>query len=298
MGKKALVTGASGFLGSHTANALTRAGYEVTLFNLHPSEYKLPEQKEIIGDILDKEAIKDAAKGMDYVYHFAGMADIEETNSKPYETCESNVLGTINVLEAAKQAKAKRFVFASTVYVYSNTGGFYRASKQACENFIELYQEQYGLPYTILRYGSLYGRRSGPTNGIYKLIKSAIENDEITYHGDPDAMREYIHVADAAKLSIDILDKKYENRHVVLTGNERMRVSDLMRMVAEMLPHKPKLKFGEQNLEAHYVMTPYNYSPKLGLKLIGTDHIDLGQGLLDCISEFHEKSDDTKRKVS
>jgi UDP-glucose 4-epimerase len=297
MGKKVLVTGASGFLGSHTANALSRAGYEVVLFDLASSPYKLPEQTEIIGDIQDTQALQKAAKDCTYLYHFAGIADIEETKSKPYETCQSNILGTINALEAAKDAGAERFVFASTVYVYSNSGGFYRVSKQACENFIEQYQEQYNLPYTILRYGSLYGRRAGETNGIFKLIKSALENDVITYNGDPESMREYIHVADAAKLSVDILNEKYENKHVVLTGNERMRVADLMRMIAEMLPGNPALKFGEKSLESHYVMTPYNYSPKLGIKLVGTEHIDLGQGLLDCIAEFHEQ-EETRKKAS
>ncbi len=293
---KVLLTGGSGFLGSHTANALTRAGYKVRIFDREESPYKLPEQEMVIGDITDRAALEKALKGCDYVYHLAGIADIGDAGKDPYRTAEVNILGTLGVLEAARNAGIKRFIFASTVYVYSNSGGFYRASKQACEGFIELYQEQFNLPYTILRYGSLYGRRAGPENGIYKLIKSALENGEITYNGDPDAMREYIHVADAAKLSVDILDEKYANRHVVLTGNERLRVADLMRMIAEMLPNKPNLKFGEQNLQGHYVMTPYNYSPKLGLKLAGNDHIDLGQGLLDCIAEFHENAEQQKQK--
>lgn len=296
MSKKVLITGGSGFLGSHTANALTRAGYEVAIFDQSPSPYRMPEQEMIIGDIADTAALVNALKGRDYLYHFAGIADIEEADAKPAEAAQFNVMGTINALESAKEAKIKRFVFSSTVYVYSNAGGFYRASKQACENFIELYQEKFGLDYTILRYGSLYGRRCGPKNGIYNLIRSAIENNEIVYNGDPDSMREYIHVADAARLSVDILDKKYANRHIVLTGNERMRVSDLMRMISEMLPNKPAVKFGKKTLQAHYVMTPYNYSPKLGLKLTGNDHIDLGQGLLDCIAEFQE--DAVEKKAS
>ncbi len=294
--EKVLITGGSGFLGSHTANALTRAGYEVRIFDRAESPYKLPEQEMIIGDITDRAALEKAMDGCSYVYHLAGIADIAEAGSDPARTCEVNVQGTIGVLDAAKTAGVKRFIFASTVYVYSNSGGFYRASKQACEAFIELYQEHFNLPYTILRYGSLYGRRAGPENGIYKIIKSAIENGEITYNGDPDAMREYIHVADAAKLSVEILEEKYKNRHVVLTGNERLRVADLMRMVAEMLPEKPALKFGEKNLQGHYVMTPYNYSPKLGLKLVSNDHIDLGQGLLDCIAAYYEDQPEAKRK--
>ncbi len=285
----ALVTGGSGFLGSHTANALSRSGYNVRVFDIEKSPFLLDGQEMVTGDVTDPDALKKAAKGCDAIYHFAGIADIEAANKRPRDTAQYNILGTLGALEAAKEAGVKRFVFASTVYVYSDSGGFYRASKQACENFIEEYQRAYGLPYTILRYGSLYGRRAGANNGIYRLIKSAIESGEITYNGDPDAMREYIHVADAARLSVDILDDKFANRHIVLTGQERMKVADLMRMVAEMLPNKPELKFGEKTLEAHYVMTPYNYSPRLGHKLTINDHIDLGQGLLDCIADIHDE---------
>ncbi len=291
--QKVLIIGGSGFLGSHTANALSRAGYAVRIFDHAESRYLQPGQEMVVGDITDSNALSAATNGCEYVYHFAGIADIEEANENPIETCRSNILGTCYALEASVKNQVKRFVFASTVYVYSDSGGFYRVSKQACEGFIESYQKRYGLPYTILRYGSLYGRRAGPTNGIYRLIRAAIETGEITYKGSREAVREYIHVADAARLSAEILDKQYENRHFVLTGQERLRVADIMRMIAEMLPNKPRLNFNEENRDsAHYIMTPYAYSPKIGHKLTSNDHIDLGQGLLDCIADMHREIED------
>jgi UDP-glucose 4-epimerase len=90
---------------------------------------------------------------------------------------------------------SKRFVFASTVYVYSESGSFYRASKQAAERFVEAYYERYGLPFSVLRYGSLYGRRADQRNGIYRLLKQALEQRTIAYEGSAEAMREYIHVS-------------------------------------------------------------------------------------------------------
>jgi len=281
-----LVTGGGGFIGSHTADALSADGYTVRIFDCNASPYLTAGQEMITGDVTDQDALMKAAKGCDYIYHFAGIADIEEAEAKPIDTCRVNIQGTLHALEAARKNGVKRFVFASTVYVYSERGGFYRVSKQACENYVAMYQQTYNLPYTIVRYGSLYGRRAGPTNGIYKLVQSAIDTGEITYNGDPEAMREYIHVHDAAKLSVDILDKQYENRHIILTGNERMRISDLMRMIAEMLPHKPKVKFGAKTLAGHYAMTPYTYNPQLGHKLVSNDYIDLGQGILDFIDEL------------
>ncbi len=287
-----LVTGGSGFLGSHVADALSAAGYRVRIFDVSQSQYLSGDQEMIIGDITDLDCVIDAAKGCDYIYHLAGIADIEYSKEHPIDTQRINIGGTLNVLEAARVNKVKRFVFSSTVYVYSDRGSFYRVSKQACENYIETYQSVYGLPFTILRYGSLYGRRAGETNGIYRLIKSAIESGQIVYYGDENAMREYIHISDAAKLSVDILGAEYENQHVILTGNERMKVVDIMRMIAEMLPNKPKLQFGEEVMAGHYVMTPYTYNPKIGQKLISAHHVDLGQGLLDCIAEMHENKRD------
>ncbi len=287
--KTALLTGGSGFLGSYVADALSEAGYAVRIFDRVPSNYLTSDQEMIVGDVTDTQAVIDAAQGCDYIYHLAGIADIEEAKERPVDTGLVNIGGTINALEAARVHDVERFVFASTVYVYSDRGGFYRVSKQACENYIETYKMLHNIPFTILRYGSLYGRRAGSTNGIYKLIKSAIDTGKIVYYGDENAMREYIHIADAAKLSVDILDKQYENTHVVLTGNERMKVIDVMRMIAEMLPNKPKLSFGEEAMAGHYVMTPYTYNPKLGKKLVSSDHIELGQGILDCIAEIYEQ---------
>lgn len=273
-------------MGRYTAEALTEAGYKVRLFDQEPSPHLSADQEIVIGDITDLEAVKDAVKGCDYIYHLAGIADIEEARTKPLDVAHINIIGTTNALEAAREHGIKRFVFASTVYVYSDRGSFYRVSKQACENMIETYADVFDVPYTILRYGSLYGRNAGPTNGIFKLIKTGIEKGEIVYNGDENAMREYIHISDAARLSVDILDDQYKNAHMILTGNERMKIIDIMRMISEMLPNKPEVKFGNEKMAGHYVMTPYVYSPKLGKKLVSNNHVELGQGILDCIAEI------------
>ncbi|HNW93643.1 MAG TPA: NAD(P)-dependent oxidoreductase, partial [bacterium] len=155
---KITVCGGSGFLGSHVADALTRAGHTVTVFDKTASPYLQPGQQMIQGDILDGAALAAAVRGADAVYHLAALADIAENN--PQAIAEANVIGTINLLEACRVAGVRRFIFASSVYVYSDKGSFYRCSKQAAELFIEEYRQRYGLRYTILRYGSLYGPRA------------------------------------------------------------------------------------------------------------------------------------------
>lgn len=287
---KVVVFGGSGFVGSHVADALTAAGYRTVIFDQKRSQYLSSDQEMIVGDIMDLPSVIAAAKGARYVYNFAGLADLDEAKDKPVDSARLNVLGNVHTLEAAYRAKAKRFVYASTVYVYSDTGAFYRASKQSSEHFVESYHERCGLDYTILRYGSLYGRRSGERNGIYLLLRQAIEKNSITYEGNGEALRDYIHVADAARLSVQILMDEYANRHIVLAGQERWKVRDLMKMIAEMVGqrgNKVRLKFGDSSVDGHYTMTPYAFSPRLGHKLVSSEFVDLGQGLLDCLDEIY-----------
>lgn len=284
---RVLVLGGSGFIGAYVADRLTQEGYQVAIYDLSKSPHLLANQEMIIGDILDEAALQQAAQGCDYIYNFAGLADLNDARNRPIDSVKLNVLGTVNALEAARLAKVKRFIQASTVYVYSHAGSFYRASKQSAEQYIEAYHERYSLDYTILRYGSLYGRRADSRNGIYRLLKQALEENKITYSGSQSSVREYIHVKDAAKMSVRILDETYKNKHCILTGSEKMQISGLLKMIAEMLPGEIQLEYQDKEIEGHYETTPYAFQPKLGYKLIDTNYVDLGQGLLDCIAELH-----------
>jgi len=285
--KKAVVVGGSGFIGSHVADCLTDSGYQVTIYDKTESQWLREQQEMVVGDIQDREKINKAIAGAEAVYNFAALADLNQALKQPAETVNINILGNINVLEACHAYKVKRFVYASTVYVHSREGGFYRCSKQASEAYVEEYQRVYGLNYTILRYGSLYGSRSDNSNGLYRVVKSAVNEGIVRYVGDINSMREYIHVDDAAKASVDILDNKFENENIVLTGQEPMKVLEMLKILAEILGiSEDKIEFVEGNYEGHYVRTPYAYQPKLGKKYIPPVHVDLGQGLLQVIDEI------------
>jgi len=284
-----LVTGGSGFLGSHVADALTEAGHEVSIFDVRPSPYLSEGQNMIIGDILDQSALERTVDGFDVVYHFAGIADIDECTCKPVDAVKYNILGTVNLLEASRLANIKRFVFGSSAYVYSDSGYFYRSSKQACESFIENYSALFGLKYTCLRYGSLYGTRADERNSIFRLIQQALKDNKVVYRGTGDELREFIHVRDAAEISVNILETEYENQCITLTGNEKMRYHDLLEMIREMIGSHVAIEILPSNRKAHYKITPYNFSPKLGRKMVNNPHIDMGQGLLQCMAELYEK---------
>mgnify|MGYP001566898894 FL=1 len=168
---KVIVFGGSGFIGSHIADELTNRGYNVLIFDSNKSPYIQRNQKMIIANILDLNKVKESVKGCDYVYNFAAIANISKASKKPLETIKINLLGHANVLEACRTHKPKRIVLASSLYVYNDKGSFYKASTQMAELLTEDYIKEYGINYTILRFGSLYGPRSPEWNGIYSYLK-------------------------------------------------------------------------------------------------------------------------------
>jgi len=281
---KVLVVGGSGFLGSHVADALSEAGYHVRILDTHASQWLSDNQEMIIGNILDEELLEQAVQGCVAVYNFAAIADLDEAIKVPIQTVKVNILGNVMLLDACRRHGVKRFVYASSVYVQSREGGFYRSSKLAAENYVEDFQKAYGLEYTILRYGSLYGPRSDFHNGLWRIVKRALETGKISYQGNIESVREYIHVEDAAKASVLALGEDFKNQHVVLTGHEPMKVIELLKTLAEILGINDPVEFQDLPYLGHYVRTPYAYQSKVGRKYIPPLHVDIGQGLLQLIN--------------
>lgn len=289
--KQILVTGGAGFMGSHLVDALCARGYAVRVFDRQPSRFLPAGAEMVVGDLGDADAVAKVVRGVDAVYHLAGFADLNAARHQPIATARDNLLGTLGLLEAMHTAGVTRFMFASTVYVFSREGGFYRCSKQACETYIEEYARVFGLRYTILRYGSLYGPRADPSNGVYRLLEAAMRSGLIQYTGAADDIREYIHVEDAARLSCDVLDDAWVGEHVLLTGPAPTRAGELFMMFQEILGQKVDIRYVAaaptgSSSSGHYAATPYAYTPRPGKKLVSTHYVDMGQGLLRLIEEL------------
>tara|TARA_B100000575_G_C23098816_1_gene633880 strand:+ start:507 stop:1379 length:873 start_codon:yes stop_codon:yes gene_type:complete len=286
---KITVWGGSGFLGSHVCDALTNNGHDVTIADIKVSKYLKKNQTMFVGDILSKQDVKKSLDGSEIVFNFAGIADINEANNDPELSANNNIIGCINLLNCCNKLEGfKKFILASTLYVNSKSGGFYRCSKQSAESYVKEFHKQNNLPFLILRFGSLYGTRSGNNNGIYKFLSDAIANNAINYSGNEESRREYIYAEDAADICVDLIKSGITNEIYTLSGTSSISMKDLFALISEILGKEIKYKYlqSDDNESFHYHITPYNYEEETSKKYTMPVHTDLGEGLLKVISEI------------
>jgi len=140
-----LITGGSGFIGSEISKFLLKRKYKVVILDLRKPDFKHINLKFVKGSITNRKLIKKIIKNKDIVYHLAGIADIAECSVAPVRTIEQNILPTINILNECSINNVKRFIFASTIYVHSEEGGFYKSSKKSCEIYIQEFSKNKNL---------------------------------------------------------------------------------------------------------------------------------------------------------
>ncbi|MBM3851875.1 MAG: NAD(P)-dependent oxidoreductase [Verrucomicrobia bacterium] len=298
---KIVVTGGAGFIGSHIADALTEAGHEVTIFDLRESPFLRPGQRMVVGNMLDTQQANRLLAGQDVVYHLAGVAHLDIGIADPLRTVTQNITGTVTLLEAARLGGVKRFVYASSVYVYSEGGSFYRCSKQAAELYLEEYQRLHGLDYTIMRYGTVYGPRADDHNSVRRYLRQALRDRRITAKSTGEEVREYVHVRDAAQLCVRVLADEFKNQHLVLTGHNPMHFIDLLKMIREIVGQDVQIDLEgrdqtdpRQSASGHYEITPYAFRPKTAKKLVNNPYLDMGQGLIECLEEIYHENQTRK----
>ena len=281
---KVLVIGGSGFLGSHVADELLLRGYKVSIYDQKKSKWKKKEQIFYLGKLNNEKKLNKLIKNSDIVYNFAGIADLNEGSKKPLESINQNIYATAKIVESCIKYKIKRFIYSSTIYVYSNKGSFYKCSKQAAENYIEEYSKQSNLKFTILRFGSLYGPRSNYQNGLYKIVCDYLKNKKISYIGSKNTMREYIHINNAAKSCVDILEKQFVNKVIVITGKKKIYVKKILAIFSSLLKYKKEINFKNVSNANHYEKSPYSFSRNFGIKYFSENNINIKKGLEELIS--------------
>ena len=291
MGKEVVaVLGGSGFIGKHVVDKLDEIGFLVRILDIKTNDIHKEKHTIFEADILDKDALNECITGCKYVYNFAGIADIQEATINPIKTIEKNILGSALAIEESLNAKVKKYLYASTMYVYSDRGGFYRSTKQASEDIICSYNEKYGIEYVMLRYGTIYGPGAQKWNSMRRYIEQILETGKVDYIGNGEEIREYIHVNDAAQLSIEALGGLYRNCRLNITGAQVLKSIDMLHMIGEILDKKVQINFTKNDpYHNHYISTPYRYTSKRAKKVVPKDFIDIGQGILEIIQEIDLK---------
>ena len=269
MHRKFLVTGASGFIGSHVADFLTNKGHRVVLFDKNISKFKKYNQKMIIGNINNPKSIEKALKNVNTLFQFAASADLNESNNKPFETVEKN--------------KVKKIVFASSIYARSEQGGIYSTSKLSSEMIIERICKKFKLKFVILRFGTVYGERANKFNTVQNFINEAKLKKEIYRETQGNEIRSYINVKDVVKIVYLLDKKKYENKYYNIFGAKKIKVKMLLSMIKSKLP-SVKIHFTKKdNRKYNYKVNPFTYKLRNGKKIKLSKYISLENGLSELI---------------
>lgn len=227
-----LVTGGSGFIGSHLVDKLIEAGHKVRVLDIRQPYHENVEFLK--GDITSREDVKKSLGDIDIVYHIAAFSDINLVKANPLATIEYNILGTAYLLEECRKREISRFIFASSVYVYEERGHLYTTSKIASELLCKNYNTLYSLPYTILRYGTAYGPRSRGADVISLFVKRALNGENLVIHGAGEQKRHFTYVEDLALGSVAALNPVAENKTYTLASREAVSVKQLAEIIKGM----------------------------------------------------------------
>ena len=247
---RVLVTGGAGFIGSHVVDKLRAHGHEPVIYDLRPSPW--PEHADVatvIGQVTDAVALAAALEHCDAVAHLAAVADVNDVHAEPHDAEQVNARGTAAVLEAARRAGVQRVVYASTIWVYSDTeettvsettllpppAHLYTATKLAGELYCKSYQELYGINYTILRFGIPYGPRAREAAVIPAFVNKAFAGEPLTLSGDGMQSRRFVYVEDLAEGVVAGLGDIAENRVYNLSSDEDVTIRQIAELVQEIV---------------------------------------------------------------
>lgn len=257
-----IVTGGSGFIGSHVADSLAARGHEVIIYDLDAPKHA-GDCAYVRGDTRDLDRLVKTARAGDVIYHLAAEANVNRFFDSPLFANDNTAHSTLSVLEAARRTGAARVLLASTEWVYGsaptdgeeviaedcpyarNPDHLYTCSKIAAELFCVGYRNLYGVEFTIMRYGIPFGERGRPETVTPTFIRKILKDETITVHGDGSQYRQFIYVRDLAEGNAACLDEKGRNEIFNLNGREKVTVIEVVRALERILRKKAHIEFVE-----------------------------------------------------
>jgi UDP-glucose 4-epimerase len=226
------------------------AGYDVVVLDIRRPRATDVAYRHV--DMLDLGAVVHATRDLDTVFHLAGVSDASEALERPVSAVQVNVAGTANVFEASRRNGVRRTVLASTAWVYAgahgdtpideevpfhlpSAGHIYTSSKITEELIAHNYRELYGTPFTILRYGDVYGPGMSEDLVIPRFVRQALDGETITVHGDGSQFRNYVDVDDLADAHVAALAMEAEDEVFNLKGPEPITIRRIAEEVRDLL---------------------------------------------------------------
>lgn len=256
---KVVVTGGSGFIGSHVVDALMEAGHQVTVLDHHVRPHRQDVAFENV-DLMDLSSVLSASRGAEHVFHLAAVSNVNYAYKYPVYTTVLNVVGTANVLEAARINGAQRVYMASTVWVYNGSpngqgldesspfylegaGHIYTSTKMAAEMICHNYNQLYKVPFTVLRLGIPYGPRMREELLIPVFIRKALNGEPLTIAGDGAQYRNFVYVEDLANAHVLAMGENAVNQTYNLEGPRKITVLEVARGIRENIGDHVKIVF-------------------------------------------------------
>lgn len=271
--KRVLVTGAGGFIGSHLTERLVELGADVSAFVRYNARNDwgmielLPEETKkkinvITGDIRDPDAVRRAAKEIDIIFHLAAVIPIPYSYIHPREPIETNIIGTLNVLMAAKENNIERMIHTSTSETYGTAQYVpidenhplraqspYSASKIGADKIVESFYLSYGLPVVTIRPFNTYGPRQSARAIIPTIITQALTKNEV-FLGSKHPTRDFTYVSDTVEGFIKIAeaDDRVLGEVINIGSNFEISIGDLANKIISLMNKDVKIKFDESRV--------------------------------------------------
>lgn len=305
---KVLVTGGAGFCGSHVVDQLLEAGYEVIVvdnLSTGKAENLSPESRLYQMDIRSPELLGMLeAERPDYVSHHAAQISVQASLRNPMHDASTNLLGSINLLEACRKVGIKKVVYASTGGAIYGEPGYlpcdedhpiqplcqYGASKHAVEHYLYLYSKLYGLNYTVLRYPNVYGPRQDPFGeaGVVAIFtRRMLAGKEAVINGSGDQERDFLYVGDVASANLLALQKG-EGRIFNLGWGRGVSVRQLFDELSNLIGYKSEPVFGPPVPEVFKIHLD---ARKARQELGWEPHVPIEEGLRLTIEFFRNSVD-------
>ena len=261
---KALVTGGAGFIGSNLVGLLVGEGHEVIILDDLTSGYRenlRPDVVTVCGDVSIPGVATSAARSCDVIFHLAASVGNARSIDNPVRDSEVNVIGTLNVLEAARTHGISRVVFSSSAGVFGelmalpiaedhpqNPDSPYGASKLAAEKMCLIYNKLYGMSNVCLRYFNVYGtkqRYDAYGNVIPIFAERLLRGQEIVVFGDGEQTRDFVNVADVARANYLAGTSERASGVFNIGSGVRISINELIRAMSELSGESPNIVYGE-----------------------------------------------------